>query len=201
MNNLTRMIGPNGEIITILPLTINRDRNTGSFYAYDGNSGRRFSMPELEQMANEGDPSAQCAMGDFYTAEFDNPEFNNIDFYKALGWYRKAAAQNHAQALWNMGNFYALGVGGVAKDFVKSTTYLEEAAKYGFLDAMLHLGQVYMLGDVYDKAIYWLEKADKLEHPDARVHLESARLLSDALNKNPSLKDTFDNQNKEYWGQ
>ena len=60
MNNLTRMIGPNGKIITILPLTINRDRSTGNFYAYNGNSGRKYSIPELERQANEGDPSAQC---------------------------------------------------------------------------------------------------------------------------------------------
>ena len=200
MHNPTHITLPSGETITLLPLAVNRDSVSGNFYAYDGNSGRKIPISELEQMANDGEPSAQCAMGDYYTAEFDNPAYNNIDYQKAFEWYKKSAMQNHPKALWSMGNFYALGVRVVEKDFAKSTALLEESAKLGFLDAMLHLGQVYMMNDVYDKAIYWLEKADTLRHPDASEHLENARLLSNVLSMNPVLKEKFDKQNEEYWG-
>ena len=169
---MTRIVGPNGEIITILPITIKVDRHTGRFYAKDENSGREYSIAELEQMANTGDPSALCAMGDYY-----NSEERHADIHEAFKWYQKAASQNHAKALWNLGTIYAIGAGVVAKDINKSIALLEESAKHGFLEAMLHLGQVFIMNDIYDKAIYWLEKADKLGHPMASESLEDARLL------------------------
>ena len=193
-SNITRIIGPNGEIITILPISIKIMRQSGRYYAIDENCGQEYSIPELEQLANTGDPSAQCAMGDYY-----NTEARHADFHKAFDWYRKSAAQNHARALWNMGNFYAVGGGVVEKDFNKASALLEESAKYGFLDAMLHLGQVFMMNDVYDKAIYWLEKAEKLGHPEASVPLEGAKMLAKALKTNPGLKDVLEKQSDDYW--
>ena len=171
-NNLTRMVSQTGEIITILSISIRVDRREGRFYAKDENSGREYSIPELEKMADSGDPSAQCAMGDYY-----NSEERHADFRKAFNWYKKAANQNHAQALWNMGNFYAVDSGVVAKDFKKAGALLEESAKYGYLDAMLHLGQLCIMDGNDSKAIYWFEKADKLGHPEAKEHIKVARLL------------------------
>ena len=191
--NITRMVTPNGEIITILPITIKIDRSTGNYFAFDENSGREYSIAELMRMANDGNPSAQCAMGNYY-----NTESPHADFHEAFKWYKKAAVQNHAEALWNMGNFYALGMGGVKKDFEKTCALLEESANYGFLEAMFHLGQVFMSNDIYDKAIYWLEKADKLGHSEASKHLEAAKLLS-GLMDNPALKESFGNISKNLW--
>jgi len=172
MNSITRMVGSNGEIITILPISIKVDRHSSKFYAYDESSRLEYSIPELEQLANTGDPSAQCAMGDYY-----NSEERHADYREAFMWYKKAAAQNHAKALWNMGNFYAVGAGGAEKDFGKASALLEESANYGFIDAMLHLGQVLMMNDAYDKSIYWLEMADKLGHPEASKYIELSKML------------------------
>ena len=170
------------------------DRGTNSYYAHDEGTDRRFPISEMLQMANSGDPSAQCAMGDYY-----NVEEPHADFREAFSWYKKAAAQNHAQALFNLGNFYALGGGVVEKDMVKSIAALEESASQGYLEAMMHLGQLYTINDMYDKAFVWLEKADKLGHPGAATILEQARLLARAAANSPSLRETFDKQNKEYW--
>ena len=197
-NNITRIIGPNGEIITILPISIKVDRRTGRFFARDENSGREYSIPELERLADTGDPSAQCAMGDYY-----NTLEHHGDFHKAFSWYKKAAAQNHAGAMWNMGNFYAVGaeVGAnvVEKDFDKAMALFEESAKYGFLDAILNLGQLFLMNDIYDKAIYWLEKADKLGHEEANVLLEGAKLLKKIADEDSQMKKTFGDISKEYW--
>ena len=185
---ITRTIGPNGEIITVLPITIKVDRSTNSYYAQEESTGRRIPIAELLQMANDGDPSAQCAMGDYY-----NVEEPHADFKEAFNWYKKAAAQNHAQALFNMGNYYAVGAGVVQKDMDKSIAFLEESANQGFLDAMMHLGQLYTINDLYDKAFIWLEKAEKLGHPDAGTILEQARTLARSAANSPSLRETFSN--------
>ena len=88
----------------------------------------------------------------------------------------------------------------MSKKILTASALLEESANNGFLDAMFHLAQVFMMNDVYDKAMYWLEKADMLGHPEAKTHMEYAKLLSGALRGNSELKDAFDRQNKEYWG-
>ena len=62
--NLTRIIAPNGELITILPITNKIDNNTKEIFAFDENKQVSFTINELRQRAEAGDPSAQCAMGD-----------------------------------------------------------------------------------------------------------------------------------------
>ena len=176
MNIQNRMVGPNGEIIEILPITINRDRNSGKFFAIDERSGSKYSIHELEQMAKEGDPSAQCAMGDYYGIAACH-----VDLLKSLEWYKKATDQDHAQALCRMANYYASGRGGIEKDLVKSKALLEEAAKHGSVDGMFFLGLQCICNknekNVYDTGIYWLEQADKYGHPNAKSHLEMERML------------------------
>ena len=192
-SNLTRIVAPNGEIITILPITIRIDRVTKEMFAFDENKRIEYSINEIRQMADSGDPSAQCAMGDYYQADG-----YNMNLHETFKWYQKAAKQNHAKALWNLGSVYGIGAGIVEKDFDKSVALFEESAKYGFLEAMFYLGQTFMSNDIYDKAVYWLEKADKLGHPEAEKHLEAAKLLSECMD-NPVLKETFSNISKEFW--
>jgi hypothetical protein len=122
-------------------------------------------------MANAGNPSAQCAMGDFF-----NVENENIDFQKAFSWYEKSAQQGYAQAQWNIGNFYAVGQV-VSQDFEKSLYWLEKSANQGHIDAMLHAGQVSAVMDYYEKAVYWLELAREKGHPEAEMHLKAAKML------------------------
>jgi len=193
-SNITRTVGPNGEIITILPIEIKFDRSTGGYYAVDENSGKEYSLLELERLADTGDPSAQCAMGDYFNIK-ETPQLN---FHDAYEWYRKAAAQNHAKALHVLGLFYAMGIV-VGKDFDKACARLEESAKHGFLEAMFHLGGVYMMKDIYDKSIFWLDKADRLGHPEAREQLEMIKLLAKGAENIPGARAAHEKQSREYW--
>ena len=175
-SNLTITINPQGEVIRTLPIMMRVDRQTGKLFARDENSGREYSISELEQMANSGDLAAQCAMGDYYNNE------QNQDLRKAFVWYEKAAKQNYARAQWNMGNIYGVGIV-VEKDLGKALSWFEKAAIEGYLEAMLNLGRVFLMNDNYEKGIYWLEEADKFGHPEAKQDLEMAVKLRKLLGR------------------
>jgi hypothetical protein len=139
---------------------------------------REYSISEIEQMANDGNPSAQCAMGDFF-----NVGNENTDFHKAFAWYEKSAHQGYARAQWNIGNFYVVGQV-VSQDFQKSIYWLEKSANQGYLDAMLHAGQVSVVIDDYEKAVQWIEMAHEKGHPEAEMHLKAAKMLQKQFNRN-----------------
>ena len=173
-STITVTISESGEIIRIFPIVMKIDRHSGKLFGYDENSGREYSIAELEQIANTGDPAAQCAMGDYYNSE-DRPDLQN--FKKAFEWYDKAAKQNYARAQWNLGNIYGVGAGVVEKDFNKAMSWFEKSANQGYLEAMFNLGQVFLMNDDHANALFWLEKADKLGHPQAKDILEMATIL------------------------
>ena len=156
------------------------DNDTGNYFTFIGNSEHKYFIPELEQLANMGNPIAQCAMGDYY-----NTNTQHADYRKAFEWYEKAANQAYAEALFNLSNFYVTGMGVVEIDFDKAVTLMEESAKQGFIDAMFHLGMMYSTNDEYNKAIYWLEKADNAGHSETHIFLKTTKLLSDAINLIP----------------
>jgi len=175
-SNLTAYITPNGEIIRTLPIMIKYNAETGKVYAVDENNGRIYTFTELEDLANKGDPAAQCAMGDNCNSEYVN------DFSKAFEWYKKSAEKNYGRALWNIATFYTVGVERpgftVTKNLDEAIKYYEKSAEQGYLESMLTLGQIYTsFTDDYAKAVHWLEKADKLGHLEAYKHLETAKML------------------------
>ena len=57
------------------------------------------------------------------------------DASKAIEWYTKAAEQNHAQALYNLGVFFINGED-VPKDINRGLEYLKKAASLGHEGAM-----------------------------------------------------------------
>lgn len=158
--------------------TIIFNHDTNRFFAREEDSGQEYSISELEKLANKNDPSAQCAMGDYY-----NTEHNHADFKIAFEWYEKSAKRGNARAQWNIGNFYIVGHGVVEQDFEKSLYWLEKSANQGYVDAMLHLGQVLLMTDNYEKAVYWLEMADKVGHSEAKTLLEQAKMLRRHCNR------------------
>ena len=149
-------------------ITIMREKATGRVYAYDEENNERFTMEDLEAIANNNDPDAQCAMGDFY-----NSDFSETNFDKAFHWYNKAANLNNPKAQWNMGSFYGLGVA-VNKDLDKSRYWFEKSAKQGYVEAMFYLSQLLLAmgGDLNKKeAIEWLNQAAKKGHEEAGQQL------------------------------
>lgn len=63
------------------------------------------------------------------------------DFKEAAEWYRLAADQGHATAMYNLGVFYAHGWGGLRADTEVAKALFTKAAKFGQPDAIAALGK------------------------------------------------------------
>ena len=61
------------------------------------------------------------------------------DYTQAVGWYRKAAEQGHADAQRNMGIMFDLGHG-VKEDYAQAFEWYNKAAEQGHSGARLILG-------------------------------------------------------------
>ena len=88
--------------------------------------------------AEKGDARAQCQMGLFYM----NGIGVDRDEDKAVEWLKKAAAQNNAQAQYNLGIYYAKFSDGEAVN--KALKWLKEAVKHDYADAQFNLAQLYL---------------------------------------------------------
>ncbi|MCD8201221.1 MAG: sel1 repeat family protein [Clostridia bacterium] len=81
------------------------------------------------RLAEEGDPDAQCFVGNLYfTGVFD--EYVEEDRDEAFRWYGKALEQGSSQAQFFFGSVYFLGQG-VTLDYDKAYRYLSMAAEQG----------------------------------------------------------------------
>ena len=88
--------------------------------------------------AERGDPAAQFQMGLFYM----NGIGVDRDEDKAVEWLEKAAAQNHAQAQYNLGIYYAKFSDREAQRL--AVKWLKEAVKEDHADAQFNLAQRYL---------------------------------------------------------
>ena len=97
-----------------------------------------ISFDSARVAAAKGDAAAQCQMGLFYM----NGIGVDRDEDKAVEWLNKAAAQNHAQAQYNLGIYYAkFSDKEACKQAVK---WLKEAVKQDYADAQFNLAQLYL---------------------------------------------------------
>ncbi|AXD28665.1 sel1 repeat family protein [Salmonella enterica] len=67
------------------------------------------------------------------------------NYDKAAYWYKKAAAQDSVDALFNLGLFYEKGWG-VIKNLQLAREYYKKAVTKGSVDAQVNLGFLYMKG-------------------------------------------------------
>ncbi len=115
----------------------------------------------LEAKAAAGDAAAQIALGLVYDTG-DKVAGVEQDRRKAAEWFQKAAAQGVAEAQFNLGTMYEMGVG-VKKDEKKALEWLEKAATQGFADAQFNVANMYATGRGTEKnlsrAITWYDKA------------------------------------------
>ena len=84
------------------------------------------TLEELRKMAEDGDSSAQFAVGAHYAAGEDVPQ----DYGEAFHWFSLAAEQNHVAAQSALGGFYWAGRG-VPIDLVKAYFWSVLAAANG----------------------------------------------------------------------
>lgn len=120
------------------------------------------------QMAEEGSVDAMYQLGDMYCG--NNCNFMTELYEDAFGWYEKAAAQGHADAMAAVGSMYNYGWG-VEQDYAKAISWYKQAIDKGSVLAERYMGEIYYFGngiDVdYAEAARWCELA--AQKGDARA--------------------------------
>lgn len=96
------------------------------------------------------------------------------NYFRALSWFHRAAAKNHAAANWRIGVFYEEGLG-VEQNYTKATEWYQRAAGQGFPEGQFALAVCYGegLGVPQDHAIAFelYSKAAEQNHPGAQNNL------------------------------
>lgn len=119
------------------------------------------AIPLLTIGASRGSADCQYLLGNIY-CDTDHEDF--LDIPKAIGFYKQAIAQDHAQAWTNLGFIYATGLG-LPLDIPKALEAYQKAAALGEAQAMSNLGNWYYEGEHleqdYPQALHYFKKAEK----------------------------------------
>lgn len=98
-------------------------------------------LKKIVQLADAGDPFAQCALGANYSHGIDLVE----DQVKAVEWAEKSAKQGYRIAQYNLGLQYALGQG-VTQNYEKAVKWYRKAAEQKDARGQFNLGDMYEYG-------------------------------------------------------
>lgn len=119
------------------------------------------AIPLLTIGASRGSADCQYLLGNIY-CDTDHEDF--LDIPKAIGFYKQAIAQDHAQAWTNLGFIYATGLG-LPPDIPKALAAYQKAAALGEGQAMSNLGHWYYEGEHleqdYGQALHYFKQAEK----------------------------------------
>ena len=115
----------------------------------------------LEQAADRGDVEAQLLLGKTFSK--DNEGGPAQDLAVSFKWFSRAAEQQNAEAQYNLGLMYSIGLG-VAEDEKVAVDWCRKAAEQGLALAQFELGVMYaggLLGVAKDEkvAVDWYRKA------------------------------------------
>ena len=107
------------------------------------------------EAANRGNSQAQYQVGIMYA----RGQGVENDPKNALYWYRKAAEQDNADALFTLGDTYRFGELGVSKNTAEAFDFYLKAANLGHAKAMSSLAYIYekISGDKYEAAQWQLK--------------------------------------------
>lgn len=127
------------------------------FLTWHDNGNHSYSQQRalLKKAADLGHAPAQNALGVNYYRGTGRPiegPAKGVDYQKALFWFNKAASQNNATALCNLGIMYLLG-NGVQKNPNAAIPYLEKSIDLGDLKAKNILSTCYAIGLGVEKNI------------------------------------------------
>jgi TPR repeat protein len=134
-----------------------------------------------KKAADEGDASAQVALGDIFTEQ----RFGHVDYPQAIDWYKKAADQGQSGGEFGLGALYLLG-DGVPQDLEQARRWLTPAANQGhayaqlLLATMLQAGQGGPVDAVGAEKYYELAADDGLPRAQYRLGLLLASDRSNA---------------------
>ena len=146
----------------------NREAMYGTAYCYiqghGVNQDSTLAIKWLEKSAKLGYKTAQRQLGHIYE--------NKGEYKKSFSYFEKAANQNDITALYNLGCFYAEGIG-VKPDTIKAIQLWEKAANLGHVDAMHNLAVSYENGLGVEKnpikAEYWYNREKGIETDSTSV--------------------------------
>lgn len=120
------------------------------------------SLPPLKRAADGGHIGAQALFADILdSAEFDED---------AVMYYRKAAEQGSADAMFGLGSMYASGEG-IAQDQAQARKWITDAAKLGNKNAIMRLSHSHIRGGLGlddatrsgPEALVWIKRAADLD--------------------------------------
>jgi TPR repeat protein len=95
----------------------------------------------FRQLAEQGDTSAQSALGHMYITGRGVPQ----DYAEAMKWHRKAADKGDASAMNNVGWMYNQGQG-VPQNYTEAAKWYRKAANLGDANAQNNLGILHSQG-------------------------------------------------------
>lgn len=128
----------------------------------------------LMPLAAAGNTTAQYRLGMLYYMGQGVPE----DEKQAIFYWKKAASQGSADAMFHLGSAYLFGnqaARTVPDPDREAATWYFQAASAGHADAQYHLGLLFLAGkgviDSRTEAARWMRKAAAQGHPEARKAL------------------------------
>ena len=139
-----------------------------------GRHGQAVQM--LTPLANAGNSLAQYRLGMLYYHGQGVPE----DEKQAIYWWRKAAAQDYTEAMFQLGSAFLFGSQAariVPDPDREAAMWYFQAASGGHAEAQYHLGLLFLAGkgviDSRPEAVRWLRKAAAQGHAEAKKALAS----------------------------
>ena len=187
MADIASLLAVSGQELEYSRIDIMIDGSTGNLYARDKKTNSRFSMKELETLANKGDADAQCAMAGYYGGEGRDFNISKLTF-----WYEKAAVQGNAKAQAYLAAIYMLGLG-LDTDKGKAAYWAQKAALQNSPIGILILIMCCLEKNDYVSAEQWLNKAKELGFPDPDGILErltqAYQILSDKNKTSDIISD------------
>lgn len=138
-------------------------------------SGRQKQAAQLlTPLANAGNSTAQYRLGMLYYMGQGVPEDEN----QAVFYWKKAANQGSADAMFHLGSAYLFGTQAartVPDPDREAATWYFQAASAGHAEAQYHLGLLFLAGkgviDSRKEAARWMRKAAAQGHPEAKKAL------------------------------
>lgn len=154
------------------------------------------SADKLQLAAHAGDADAQFRLG---RAALLDHSGGRESAEAAVHWLRKAAAQNHAEAMLQLGKLYRSGIG-LTQNYALAAQWIRAAALTGDSEAMVELGGLYRSGIGVERdpiqAYVWFNRAAAARNLDGaaerdRIALKlSAEELSLAQHRSLEPSDT-----------
>ncbi len=128
------------------------------------------ALREFRQLADQGDASAQYALGVMHMEGRGVSQDNS----EAVRWFWKSAVQGNGEAEYNLGFMHYHGLG-VRQGYAEAAKWFMKAAEHGYIDARYNLGIMYQNGQgvrqSYVHAVRWYRMAAEQNGTAAQIDL------------------------------